>query len=276
MSTSVDLSYVRHYERDVHDAYQRQGSLLRNTVRTKGNIQGKSTTFQVIGKGSATQKARHGSVPPMNVDHQPVECVLQDWYASDWVDRFDELKAAHEERAVLIRAGAWGLGRKTDELIIEVASQTTSSVSGTGLITKKRVLEALELLNANDVPNDGGRFAVVTAHQWSEMMNSITEFASTDYVDGHPFVNGYEARKWLGATWTFHTGLSGAGTNAATCLFYHRTAIGHAIGAKVSSDIWWDGDRQAHKVTNSMSQGACLIDASGAIKMTVDDTALLS
>ncbi len=204
MSVTIDLSFVKQFEREVHEAYQRQGSLLRGTVRTKNSVRGTSTTFQKIGKGAATQKARHGNVPPMNADHTPVECTLADWYASDWVDKLDEMKINHDERGVLARAGAWGLGRKTDELTITAAGGTTTSVSGTGLISKKRVLEALELLNAGDVPNDGQRYALVTPHQWSEMLNTIPEFASSDYVDGHPFVNGYEARKWLGAGWMIH------------------------------------------------------------------------
>ncbi len=276
MSFTVDQSFVKQFEREVHEAYQRQGSLLRGSVRTKSSVVGKSTTFQKVGKGAATQKARHGTVPPMNVDHTPVECTLEDWYASDWVDKLDELKGNHDERGVLVRAGAWGLGRKSDELVINAATATTTAVSGTGLVSKKRILEALELLNTADVPNDGQRYGLVSSHQWSEMLNTITEFASSDYVDGHPFMEGFETRRWLGAIWMIHTGLSGAGTSTASCLFYHKNALGHAIGNEVGSDIWWDGDRQAFKVTNAMSQGACLIDATGVVKMICDDTATLS
>src|SRR3546814_3078025 len=81
LSTSIDLSFVKQFEREVHEAYQRQGSLLRATVRSKNNVKGASTTFQKIGKGVASTKARHGKVTPMNVDHTPVECILQDFYA---------------------------------------------------------------------------------------------------------------------------------------------------------------------------------------------------
>ena len=49
MSTSIDLSFVKQFEREVHEAYQRRGSLLRGTVRTKNNVRGASTTFQKVG-----------------------------------------------------------------------------------------------------------------------------------------------------------------------------------------------------------------------------------
>src|SRR3546814_21149017 len=100
-----------------HEAYQRRGSKRRNTLRQKNNVQGPSTTFQKVGKGAASTKARHGKVPVMNVDHEPVEVQLADYYAGDWVDRLDELKTNIDERMVIANAGAYALGRKTDEQI---------------------------------------------------------------------------------------------------------------------------------------------------------------
>ena len=43
MATSVDQSFVKQYEAEVKEAYQRQGSLLQNTVRRKGPVNGTST-----------------------------------------------------------------------------------------------------------------------------------------------------------------------------------------------------------------------------------------
>ena len=56
VSTAIDASFVKHFEAEVHNAYQQQGSKLRNTVRFKGGITGTSTTFQVIGAQTANQK----------------------------------------------------------------------------------------------------------------------------------------------------------------------------------------------------------------------------
>ena len=57
MATTIDRAFVKQFEREVHEAYQRMGSKLRPTVRSKSNIQGSSTTFQKVGKGTATTKA---------------------------------------------------------------------------------------------------------------------------------------------------------------------------------------------------------------------------
>lgn len=54
MSTSVEQSFVKHFQADVHLQYQQMGSKLRNTVRSKDGIIGASTTFQMVGKGTAS------------------------------------------------------------------------------------------------------------------------------------------------------------------------------------------------------------------------------
>ncbi len=118
MSTSIDQAFIKQFEREVHESYQRQGSKLRNTVRTIGEVNGSTAVFQKVGKGTASTKSTHGMVPVMNLSHSAVECTLQDYYAGDWVDRLQELKVNIDERQVIANAGAYALGRKTDELII--------------------------------------------------------------------------------------------------------------------------------------------------------------
>jgi hypothetical protein len=230
-------------------------------------VQGSSTVFQKVGKGSASTKARHGKVPVMNVDHEPIECMLLDFYAGDWVDHLDELKINIDERQVLANAGAFALGRKTDEMIITALGQATQTAgSGVDGLTKAKVLEAFEMLGEEDVPDDGQRYAVIGWKQWSDLLE-INEFASADFVgpDELPW-RGTQAKRWLGTLWLPHSGLP-LNAGVRTCFWYHRSAIGHAIGQEVSTDISWHGDRAAHFVSNSMSQGACLIDGQGVVEM---------
>ncbi len=272
MSVSIDNVFVKQFEADVHLAYQQMGTKLRSTVRSKSGVIGASTTFQKVGRGTASTKSRHGIVPVMNLNHEPVECLLMDYYAGDWVDSLDELKTNIDERRIVASAGAYALGRKTDELIISAMNTATASVGDytTGL-TKDLVLSALEVLNTNDVPDDGRRFAVVGVHQWNELL-AMDEFVSADYVTGTPLLNGFEARKWLGITWVLHNGLPVSDKNR-DCFIYHASSIGHACGQEVKSDISWHGERAAHFISNSMSQGAVLIDGEGIVRVKCSDGA---
>mgnify|MGYP003391874608 CR=1 FL=1 len=183
MSTTLDTAFIKQFEKEVHEAYQRQGSKLRNTVRTIGNVNGSSAVFQKVGTGTAATKSTHGMVPVMNLSHTNVEVTLQDFYAGDWVDRLDELKTNIDERQVIANAGAYALGRKTDELIIdalETASAHVITDGNTGL-TKTKILSAFETFGTYDIPDDGNRYCIVGWKQWSELL-AINEFVNADYI----------------------------------------------------------------------------------------------
>ncbi len=275
MSTSIDQAFIKQFEREVHESYQRQGSKLRNTVRTIGEVNGSTAVFQKVGKGTASTKSTHGMVPVMNLSHSAIECTLQDYYAGDWVDRLQELKINIDERQVIANAGAYALGRKTDELIITALAGVTGgqeiSDGNTGM-TLPKVMTAFEKLGAADVPDDGERYAIVGWKQWSELLQ-IDEFSSSDYVgaDDLPF-NGTQAKRWLGTLWVPHSGLPKDGNDIRSCFWYHRTALGHAAGSDVQTDITWHGDRAAHFVNNMMSQGAARIDDTGIVEILCDET----
>ena len=271
MTTTIDNSFIKHFEADVHNAYQQQGSKLQSTVRSKSGIKGASTTFQVIGTATASTKTRNEQIATNDISHVPVECTLTDYYSGQWVDSLDELKLGHDERKVLAQAGAYALGRKTDELIINALNGATQSI-GEGALTNERIMQAFTVLNKNDVPDDGERYGLLSPDAWNQLM-SIEEFSNANYVgEAYPFLTGSETRKWMGIVWIMHTGLP-ATDGAHSCFIYHKSAVGHASGQDIKTDITWHGDYAAHFVGNMMSQGACLIDDKGVIKMDVSDTA---
>lgn len=275
MSTSIDQAFIKQFEREVHEAYQRQGSKLRNTVRTISNVNGSSAIFQKVGKGTASTKSTHGMVPVMNLDHTSIEVTLQDYYAGDWIDRLDELKVNIDERQVIANAGANALGRKTDELIINAldTASTNTIVDGNVGMTKTKILEAFETFGDADVPDDGQRYCIVGWKQWSELL-TIDEFVNADYI-GHeqlPFATITQAKMFLGTIFIPHSGLPIDGSDIRSCFWYHKTAIGHAAASDVETDISWHGDRAAHFVNNMMSQGAGLIDENGIITINCDET----
>lgn len=275
-NTDISVAFIKEFESQVHLAYQQQGSLLRNMVRVKNNVKGATTTFQLIGKGSATTKTRHGTIQPMNLEHSKVDVTLVDSYAGEWVDALDEIKANIDERGAVAKSGAYALGRKTDEHIINALDDGTNIVGdGSTALTKALVMQAFAKFNEQEVPDDGDRYAVVSPIQWNDLLN-IQEFSDSDYVDDKPFMKGRECRKWLGINWCMHTGLpsatntTGQGDNAVTsttrsAFMFHKSAIGFASGQDVKTDITWHGDHAAHFVNNMMSQGAGLIDNDGVI-----------
>jgi hypothetical protein len=74
MSGTIEEAFVKQFEAEVAEAYQRQGSKLRPTVRSKTDVKGASTIFPRVGKGTAAAKARNGAVPVMNLTYSNASC----------------------------------------------------------------------------------------------------------------------------------------------------------------------------------------------------------
>ncbi|QGY39668.1 hypothetical protein GM415_05900 [Pseudodesulfovibrio cashew] len=275
MSTTIANSFVTEYADMVHQSYQQRGSKIRNTVRLQTKVEGSKCVFQKVGKGTAGKKTRHGNVPLMNLNHTSVSCTLSDWYAAEYVDKLDELKDKQDEQKVAADAGAWALGRKIDELVISKMIGATNVVAeATSGLTKDKILQAFGTLNANDVADDGHRFALVGPHQWNELLN-IQEFKSSDFSgEQYPWLKGTESRTWLGITWMFHTGLP-LDTGTRSCFIYHRNALGLAEGQDVKAYVDWVPEKAAHLVDHMLSAGACLIDPDGVIEIQCDDDAVI-
>ncbi len=132
MANTIDQAFITQFESDVHLAYQRMGSKLRNTVRQASGVTGSTVKFQKIGKGAANTKSRNGDVTGMEVAHTNVTATLTDHYAPEYIDKLDELKTNIDERQAVAQSAAYALGRKTDELIIAALDAGANAVRQPG------------------------------------------------------------------------------------------------------------------------------------------------
>lgn len=295
MSTSIGTAFETQYETDVHQIFQRQGSSLKDAVTHKPNVVGSTASFHKLGTGTATTKARHGTITPMNATHSAPSCTLADFYAGDWVDKLDEAKTSIDVRKSYAKAGAMALGRKCDSQISTVFDATSQSAVPLAVTSKAAILAGaltfMETVWSNDVPNDGEVYAAVTPRYWSQLQ-LLDQFQNADYVkaDGMTFASGPSIGKskwkdWNGIKWKMQTGLPGAGTSTAKQFIWHKTAVGYASAKSagniagnesVSADITWHGDRAAHFVNHMMSGQACLIDDTGVIEGNANDTTAIA
>lgn len=273
----IDDAFVRQYESEVHAYFQRQGSKLMNTVRNKTGVVGESTTFQTYGQATATQKTRNGDVTQSNPAHAPIVVSLSDWYVQIPIDKLDELKINHDERAAAVSAGAAALGQKLDEQIITALGETTRFVGTYAAgVTSATLAAAVEEFWSTDIPEDGESYGVLANHAWQEF-KAVSRVSSSDFVgDLKPWLKGRKAYEWDDIVWMHHTGLPVADTDNRDNYLYHKSAVALAMGSPIVTDVWWDGRAQAHLVTLKMSSGAKLIDARGVLEWRLDDDTALS
>lgn len=268
MASSITNAFITQFEAEVHMAYQRMGSKLKNLVRTVNGVNGSTVKFQKVAKGSANTKARHAEVVAMDLAHSNVSATLTDYYAADYVDKLDELKINIDERQVVAQSAAYALGRKTDEVLIAVldaatsiAANVSSSATGMTLIKAKNMME---VFNGNDVPDDNQRYWAVGPKQWSDLL-SVDQFSRVEYVGPSdlPFPNGMTAKRWMGFLFFVHSGLSLSGSDRKN-LAFHKSAIGCGIGSDVRTEVNYIPEKVSHLITSMISLGSVAIDGDAA------------
>jgi hypothetical protein len=268
MATSITNAFITQFEAEVHMAYQRMGSKLKNLTRTVNGVNGNTVKFQKVAKGSANTKARHAEVVAMDLAHSNVSATLTDYYAADYVDKLDELKVNIDERQVVANSAAYALGRKTDSVITSVmenATQLANNSSGTGTgMNLGKAQAMMELFNTNDVPDDQQRYWVVGPKQWSDLIN-LDQFSRVEYVGESelPYAGGMTAKRWLGFLWFVHSGLETSGSTDRHTVAFHKSSLGMGIGSDVKTEVNYIPEKVSHLITSMLSIGGVLIDSDG-------------
>lgn len=273
MSATVTNAFITQFEAEVHMAYQRKGSKLKNLVRTVNGVSGESVKFQKVGTGEATSKARHAEVVAMNISHTNVTATLADFYASDYVDKLDELKTNIDERAVIANNAAYALGRKTDSIITDAMASATTLANNAGaqggtVATDMNVAKFQEmqaLFGTNDVPDDNQRYWAIGPNQWSDLL-ADDQWSRMEYIGSNelPFAGmNYTAKRFLGFLTFVHSGLDTSGSTDRHTIAWHKSSMGLGVGSEVRTEVNYIPEKVAHLMTSYLSMGSILIDTNG-------------
>lgn len=275
MANTIDQAFIKQFESEVHLVFQKQASRMKNTCRI-AQVQGSEVRWQVLGKGTASTKARNADVTPMNPVHSYVDATLADWYAAEYVDKLDELKININERQALASTEAYALGRKCDEIIITAAEAGATDAGTIDLTTTDGATAIFRRFGEAEVPDDGNRFCFVSHKGWTDLMG-IDEFANMDYIrpEQATWATGATAKNWLGINWVTDTQLTNNATNT-TGLAWHMRAMGVGMGVDVTTEMNYVAEKVAWLVTSYISLGAAVIDPTGCFKFAYADTGPLT
>ena len=265
MANTIDTAFIKQFETEVHMAYQRMGSKLRNTVRT-ANVTGSTVRFQKIGTAEATTKSRNGNVTPMELAHTNVEATMADFYAAEYIDKLDELKININERQAVAQSAAAALGRKTDSLLItamDAGANSTQIHDTNSAVEKADLLSVFETFGTANIPEDGQRYIAMHPKGFADLF-LITEFASSDFVGDQnlPYAGGMTMKEFLGFK-IFSTSAVAAGKS----MCYHTTAVGLGINSDVQTEVNYVAEKVSHLATSMMSMGAVVIDDNGIYEL---------
>lgn len=283
MSMELTDDQITIFESEVHHKFQPDMADMRNLVRTKNGQKGAVIQFPVIGKATTSQRTNyHTSIPASNVAHDPVSLTMKDWTVADYTDIFMNNKVNYDERQELVKSFSMSLKRRLVQVVIDALAAATitntvaKNVSGSNdNLSRKMFKEARRLIRKSGVPGTDLTFMAHT--------NGICYLAddarvgSRDYVDSRVIVDGNVDRLWgfnIFEIPDMDEGGLGLSTNDRTNYAFHKMAVGLAVNMEPKIDIWWDGDKGAHKITGYLSANAAVVDVTGVAKITTDESVL--
>jgi hypothetical protein len=277
MANTVSTAFIKQYDMDTHLAYQQKGSKFRNRVRVKEGVTAATVDFRKIGKGAATQKPQNGNIVAMNPAHSIVTATLADWYAPEYVDKFDEQKlgAGSDERNVLVQTGVNALGRKVDEIITTQMLTSTNIITGydAAVFNLDGVLAAIEsFLGVDAFEQEGMISMALGTKQWLKFLN-LTEVKNSDYNNEKSLTRSPGAsRLFMGIDFFHYSGLPTA-LGVTKNILFDKRAVGWAEGAGITSEMNYIPEKVSTLVNSMFSGGAVLIDTEGVAILPVKDAA---
>lgn len=275
MANTISTAFIKQYDTETHLAYQQKGSKFRNRVRLKEGVMASTVDFRKIGKGAATQKPQNGNIVPMNPAHTVVTATLEDWFAPEYVDQFDEAKlgAGSDERNVLVETGVNALGRKVDELIVTKLLTSSNSISGynTAVLTIDGIMAAIQSFLGVDAFNQEGQIAMALGtYQWLKFLN-LPEIKSSDYSNEKSLTKSVGAsRMFMGIDFFHYSGLPTA-TSVTTNILFDKRAVGWAEGSGISTEMNYIPEKVSTLINSKFSGGAVLIDTQGVALLPIKD-----
>ena len=266
----INAVFEEKWSTEVKREYNRTGSLLRKHIRVQTGVVGDTYNFPVFNKNTISnyQKARGAVLDWQLGNHDKVTATLTDALHPLVLDKLDLVKTAANYREQYVRNAGEDLGRQTDARILtalDAAAQVAPTT--TGGLTFEKLLEAIEILNKNDVPMTD-RTLVFGPEQLSDLLKE-TELTSGDYQIKMALANGQMVSA-MGLNWVQHTGLTytGSPASANTCYLVHKDAVGLAIAQDITTTIRELPERNSWGILSTMVMGSALIDPRGVVKIT--------
>lgn len=271
MSKFLSAAASKEFDDMVHQEFQGVGK-IRDAVTVRNNVVGDTYNFRRMGQGLANQKSTADEVTPMDVTHDLIPAVLQNWNAPEYTDIFDQAEVNFDEKRELARSIAMALGRRLDQIIIDALEAATAvptpvAAGATGLTVAKLVTASTRLTDLG-VPSDG-RCMLITAAGLEDLLNDDNA-TSSDFNTVRALVRG-ELDSFVGfKIKVIETRAEGglvisAGTTSAWA--FHRDAVGLAIGIDLKTSVDWIAHRTAWLSNGMMKAGSAVRDPRGIIEV---------
>lgn len=277
----ADTAFQTQYLQEHIQSFERRQSALRECTTHKAEIRGNVAVFLVAGSGGATAITRgvDGRIPARPDDLTQNSCTITEWHDVVEKSSFNIYSSQGNQRQIMQESTSAVINRKIDSQIITELETASTTLSGGAAPASLQTLARVKTVLGNNNAG-GGRICGAVSPGFHGYLMQTTEFGSADFVNTKPFEMATNEEtmakfRWYGIDFVVHTGLTGIGTAAETCLFWNVKAIGHAANVQnMTSLVDYDGRHDFSWARASMFMGAKLLQTAGVVKVTHDGSAI--
>jgi len=275
----AETAFQIQYRQEFVAGFEVNTSLLRSTTVTEAVIKGNQATFLVADSGGATTKTRgaNGRIPTRGDNLNQFTATLVEGHDLAERTNFNLFASQGDGRRIMQMTSMAVVNRSIDLDILGELANTTTSLSGAAVpASLALVMRARTKLGNNQVPIEeiDNMFAVVSPAFMGYLLQ-VPEFVNSQWVDVKPLTG--PARKmlrWAGFNWVESPLISGLGTNAELCYFYHRNGIGHAVNTgEIMAMADYNSEQDYSWARTSIYQGSKMLQNKGVVKVTHDGSA---
>jgi hypothetical protein len=280
MSIMAESAAQKQYRQELIAEFEEGQTWLRQTVVTEAVVKGNQAEFLVAGSGGATAVTRgiNGLIPARVDNNVQTTATLVEWHDLVRKSRFNIFQSQGDQRRLMQETCRMVLNRKLDADIISTLDTASNNLGGAATMTLAIVAKAITTLGENEVPveEEDNMFAVMTPAVRGYLMQ-IDTFNNADYVDNKPLVGPVRRlKRWAGFNWIFHPLLTGVGTAAEKCYFYHKNSVGSAFDSNegLNTAIGYDDEQDYSYARASSFTGSAMLQQSGILQMVHNASAI--
>lgn len=271
----ADTAFQTVYRQQFIAGFEQRETLVRKTVTTESEVHGNTAYFLVADSGSAIAATRgvNGLIPYRADNLTQTSATLVEWHDGVRRTKFNLYASQGDGLRIMQETTMAVLNRKCDADIIAALETGTQDLGAAQTASINTVAHVKAILGNAAVPADGNVFGLITPAFEAYLMQ-VKEFASADYVNNKPFSADLTMFRWWGINFIVHPNLTGKGTAAEKCLFYHKSAIGHAIdSATIDTAADYNSEHSYSWARASAFMGSALLQNTGVVVVTHDGLA---
>lgn len=270
MAKEAPELFVTEHETRMEQTFQREGSDLLRTCRSKDPSNKSQVKIYVAGSGEAKQRPSRGAdIPYMNAGRTSVLLDIEASFAGDPVDWEDLESMEIDDIQAIADTSALAIGRKIDDVIISELDTGAANHVGdySATMSPDLALQAKQkALSLHWPKRRGSWYCLLDSTSWNHML-TYDVFNNADYTGDTPFANPSYVRDWDGIIWMHNEALLVPATDQVTNLMYYGPAVAAAGAVAPTAFDWLGGQQQQWSVMAKARHGAKLSQAAAAIQI---------